>query len=151
MDGKLYWKTKTSRKTVIGKEAGYIDTSGYCVITILGKKYGRNRLVWYYHNGNWPQKMIDHIDADTTNDKIENLREATNQQNQFNRRSNKVATSKYKGVHWSNKLNKWVAKYTFNNRQFHIGVFQDELEAARAYDNAVKQHQSFFRKDIFNG
>lgn len=148
-DGKFYWRVKVAKKIIVGSEAGSINSQGYYTIGIFGQKYRRNRLVWFYHYGKWPINMLDHKDGNSNNDKIGNLREATNQQNQFNRVNRKGSTSNYKGVHWCKNLNKWIAKFTLNGKRTHIGVFTDELEAAKAYNNAVKDHQREYRKDIF--
>ena len=150
-EGKLYWKKKISRKVITGREAGYITNQGYCCIKIKQGSYLRSRLVWLYHHGKLPDAFMDHINGITYDDRIENLREATNQQNQFNRKSNRGSSSKYKGVHWCKKLNKWIARYTIDGKKKHIGVFTNEVEAAKAYDNTVVKFHGKYRKDIFNG
>lgn len=79
----------------------------------------------------------DHINHDTLDNRISNLRLCTRSQNNQNRKPRKC-TSKYKGVHW-NKLNKnWRAMIRLG-KQEHIGCFEDEKDAALAYDTKARE------------
>lgn len=81
--------------------------------------------------------LVDHRDLDGLNNQRHNLRPCTRTQNQANRR--KVSkTQRYKGVMWSPRLNKWIARITVNKRSNHIGVFTDEQAAFAAYCVAAK-------------
>ena len=87
-DGVLYWKEDRCRKRA-GEVAGGLYYASRKRRTrwrlkYEGKSYYRSRVIWALFNGE-PKALIDHIDGDTLNDKIENLREATNGQNQHNR------------------------------------------------------------------
>ena len=85
-DGFLFWKDTYGQKSEI---AGHIEKRGYTNISINGKKYRAHRLIWTYHNGKIPSGLVvDHIDCDKTNNKIENLRLATRKQNAYNRHTN---------------------------------------------------------------
>ena len=85
-DGKLLWKVKKAIRTKIGEEAGTQKADGYRAIKVDDKSYQTHRLIWIYHNGAIPDGMqIDHIDRDNTNNQLENLRLATNTENQWNR------------------------------------------------------------------
>lgn len=81
--------------------------------------------------------QVDHIDHDTLNNCRNNLRIVTNLQNQMNRRGNKRATSKYKGVSWHKQTKKWRATIMKHRQQTHLGVFNSEQEAALAYNRAA--------------
>ena len=88
-DGVLYWKVDRGRKKA-GEIAGglYYATDKSRKrwrIKFKGKSFYRSRVVWALFNDT-PKDMIDHIDGDTLNDRIENLREASNAQNQHNRK-----------------------------------------------------------------
>ena len=96
------------RKTVSGWGApkGCVAgtlSAGYCAINVDGNSYKRSRLVWLYHNGYFPEHNIDHINRNRWNDKIENLREVTQQCNLRNCGNLKNNTSGVKGVYWDKK------------------------------------------------
>ena len=109
--GVFTWKV--GRKGVKkGAIAGKIQASGYMRIMVEGKRYYAHRLAWLYHYGECPKGHLDHKDRDPANNAISNLRECTNGENQHN--STKCwGSSKYRGVSWHKKANKWIA---------HIGV-----------------------------
>lgn len=85
-----------------------------------------------------PKEMtVDHIDGDTLNNKRANLRIGTKQQNVFNQQKQSGRTSIFKGVHWFKRGGKWSAYITINQKQKHLGYFENESDAARAYDAAA--------------
>lgn len=77
---------------------------------------------------------IDHINGDGLDNRRQNLRIVTPQMNQANSRKRTEGTSRFKGVCWHSQGKKWRASIVINNRQIHLGLFTDEIEAARAYD-----------------
>lgn len=86
-------------------------------------------------------KYVDHIDGNRLNNVRTNLRICTNAENIRNR---KAVKGKYKGVHFSKKLNKWVAQITTNYKCKHLGCFGSEKEAALAYNEAaIELHGEF--------
>ena len=86
-----------------------------------------------------PKLMVDHINGDKLDNRKENLRLATNQQNQMNSKPHKNSTSKYKGVSWDKSRNKWIVLIKIGNKRKHIGRYQNEREAALAYDEVAKK------------
>jgi hypothetical protein len=135
--GIFYWKKRISIRCVIDKIAG-TNSNGYKRIGIYGYYYGRSRLLWFYVYGYWPIQ-IDHINLNRSDDRLQNLREVTNQQNQFNRLPYLNKSSKYKGVCWHKKANKWMAYIQKNGKSRHLGLFGKETLAAEAYNLAAKQ------------
>ena len=93
-----------------------------------------------------PKLYIDHINGDKLDNRKENLRLATNQQNSMNRKPHKNSSSKYKGVYWSKRENKWIAQIVINKKNKYIGRYQDEKEAALAYDKAAREHFGEYAK-----
>jgi hypothetical protein len=83
-DGVLRWKKKTGKSVVMGKEAGHTDNKGYRRIRLFGRLEGVHRLIFLLFNGYLPE-VVDHIDRDKMNNRIENLRACTKAQNEKNR------------------------------------------------------------------
>lgn len=99
--------------------------------------------------------FIDHRDGVGLNNTRTNLRTSTTSQNCSNVRkrlekSGRKVTSKYKGVHYSKPNNKWVASIRFKRKLIHIGSFENELEAAKAYDSKSFELFCEFAKLNFN-
>jgi hypothetical protein len=85
-------------------------------------------------------KVIDHINGNGLDNREANVRFATQQQNCWNQRKQRGRTSsKYKGVCWVKKRDQWRARITFNGKVIHLGRFETEEAAARAYDAKAKE------------
>jgi hypothetical protein len=90
-------------------------------------------------------REVDHKDGDRSNNHWLNLRWATRQQNRFNSRANKTKkTSRYKGVAWQVARKKWIVSLCINGKRLTIGRFNDEREAAIAYNKAAIKHYGQF-------
>ncbi len=88
--------------------------------------------------------VVDHIDHNGLNNCRANLRLCSFAQNMRNVVSNVGATSTYKGVHWNKRMKRWAASIQFEKKQYHLGYFTDETEAAKAYDKKASQlHRQF--------
>lgn len=132
--GDLTWLSrgvKNSKRA--GKRAGCLDAHGYCCVLVMGRSFKAHRIAFALHYGRWPASQIDHIDGDRANNRIANLREATNRenmQNQIRRPSNK---SGYVGVDWHARDRKWRAQIRLNGKNHHLGLFDCPREAHAAY------------------
>ncbi len=129
-----------------GSVAGGKISDGYMSIMILGTVYQSHRLAWFYVHGSWPAVHIDHIDCNTSNNKILNLREATPRQNQMNRGKNKNNTSGFKGVSWEKRRGKWRSQIQVGEKNKFLGHYDDISDAAKAYADAIIEfHPEFGR------
>lgn len=111
----------TSKK---GKVVNSLDGNGYFATKINGKTYSVHRLVYLIHYGKFPKNQLDHIDRCKTNNKIENLRDATISQNKMNITKLTKNTSGYKGVNWHSIGNKWLAQIMVNRKKYILGCSQ---------------------------
>ncbi len=85
-------------------------------------------------------QFIDHVDGNGLNNQRSNLRLASAHENNRNTRKMKNCSSKYKGVSWLPKFEKWKVDIYINGKNKGLGLFKNEEEAARAYDRMAKIH-----------
>jgi len=85
-------------------------------------------------------EMTDHIDGNGLNNIRSNLRLATNSLNKINgnKYATKPTTSQFKGVHWHKQHKKWMVRISKDNKRIQIGVFDNEINAARAYNDYAR-------------
>lgn len=89
-------------------------------------------------------QIIDHINHNGLDNRKANLRYCNLSQNAANRKHNKRGTSKYLGVHYRKKENKWIAAIKHNGKSIHIAYCPTEREAALLYNKAaIKYHGQF--------
>ena len=105
--------------------------------------YLGHRIAWLIVKGRWPKESLDHRLGTDAGDVFDNLREATQSQNLQNRGKPSNNKSGYLGVSWSKVMSKWHARIVADRESFHLGYFDDRLEAAAAYLAAKKIHHPF--------
>jgi hypothetical protein len=127
------------------KEHKSHSTGNHLIISISGKAVRLQRMIFLYHHGYLPI-CVDHIDGDVLNNKIENLRAATVQENCLNKRA-KPGTSGCKNVRWYKPNKNWVVYVSVNKKQKFFGAFQDlefadlvATEARNLYHGAFARH-----------
>lgn len=116
-----------------GQIATTMDEDGYLVIVVDRTALAAHRAAWAIMTGKWPHLLIDHKDRVKTNNRWENLREATPSQNAANRTIRNDNTSGFKGVSYKKQTGRWVARAHINGKAIHIGYFDSAEEAAHAY------------------
>lgn len=146
-DGNLIRKVsrgrgESSQRWPVGSIAGNKTTGGYFLTSIDYHLYKLHRLIWLWHYGSLPEKEIDHIDGNPSNNRIENLREATpgeNRQNQKRaRKNNKLG---FQGVYKVKR--KYRASITKDRKSHHLGYFDTPEDAHQAYLTAKRQIHFF--------
>jgi hypothetical protein len=88
--------------------------------------------------------QVDHINRDTLDNRRKNLRIASRLQSNANRGSHQGGTSKFKGVSWYKRSQRWAAQIQVDGKKIHLGRFGNECVAAIAYNKAaLKYHCKF--------
>lgn len=146
-DGELYWKNPKNKKFV-GLLAGCIDSKGYRIIRLNGKNLSAHRIIFMMHNGYLPNKL-DHKDCNPSNNNIENLRPATNNENGYNTKLNKSNKSGIKGICFDKTSNKWQVGFRINGRYTYFGKYHD-IDYAKFVVDAMryKYHKNFANKGV---
>lgn len=133
-----------SARCPAGSRTGTYDRHGYQVIIVNGKKYLGHRLGWYLTYGKWPDKHLDHINGVTGDNRLENLREATPQQNLQNTLSNpNRSRSGLIGAHWAKDKQKWYSQIQAFGVHYHLGYHPTKEHAHAAYLEAKKNLHTF--------
>ena len=144
-DGKLFWKSPPTASVRVGQEAGYTCDRGYRYVRIEGKSYLAHRLIFLLYHGYLP-KMLDHIDGNPSNNNIDNLREATNSENQRNKRQQKNNTTGFKGVNYNKTVGKYYGQIQKNGKRYNTTLTEDIKEAVRAVEKLrASLHGAFAR------
>lgn len=142
-DGELFWKEGGRPKVRQGDRAGFVTTRGYRKVSINSKRYYIHRLVFLMFHGYFP-KFVDHINGNSGDNRIENLREATNAQNMHNAKLSKTNTSGVKGVSWHKDAKKWRVRLSLNGKRINLGLY-NTLEQAATVSKTARQnyHKEF--------
>lgn len=143
-DGLLFTKVRRSN-IKIGSKVGNQHYSGYIFTSINSKHYAIHRIIFCMHYGFFP-KLIDHINGDRSDNRIENLRIATVAENNRNAKIRLNNTSGSKGVHFVKQINKWLVQIQINKQKKYFGCFEDfELADLVAQEARNKYHGKFAR------
>lgn len=146
-DGVLYWKVAKAISIKIGDAAGSLQNNGYLSTKINNKMYLNHRLIFLMHKGFLPE-ILDHIDGNPLNNDINNLRPATKNQNQHNRKINKNNTTGFKGVVFDKKLGKFYCRICIDGKRKAIGYYSTAKEASDAiFEERQKAHGEFARNE----
>lgn len=133
-----------------GTVAGSKNSEGYRYIGF--KESGKRRnvrvhhIIWYLCEGEWPGQQIDHIDRNPRNNRIDNLRLATNAQNIYNITAHNDNQLGEKGICWVPSRKRYQVQISIGGRNTMIGRYQTLDEARCARDAAYHQHHGEFAR-----
>ena len=128
-DGGLYWKISPAHRVKVGDRFGALNKrDNYRTGAVKSKPYREHRLIYLYHHGTLPA-VLDHINRNREDNRIENLREATYSENSRNKKGHKNNTSGSRNVSFYKRLNKWRVQLNINGKNKHFGYFLNFDEA----------------------
>ena len=132
-----YLQNSSTKKSNHRKDMFYIVNRK----VIDGKSITRrlNRMVWEFYNGDIPLgHFVFHLNGNSRDCRIENLICSTRSEiNKIRKKTVSNTSSKYKGVYWSTTYSKWVSTIGLNYKKYSLGTYEDEWEAAEAYNEAA--------------
>jgi hypothetical protein len=153
--GEIFWRERPDAPTwwnarYAGKRAlTALDKDGYRKGRINEAYCKAHRVIWAMQTGAWPSGKIDHVNNNPRDNRMENLREASDAENARNRKSHTGSSSKYLGVSKIKNKGTWRAAIYIDGRLNFLGVFSCEIAAAKAYDEQAKKHFGKFANPNF--
>jgi hypothetical protein len=148
--GIFTWIKKPNKRIKVGQVAGRASGNGYVRIKFKHIDYYAHRLAYYMYHGVDPlENLVDHKYGDKSNNKIKDLRLATNPQNGMNRvnlPSNN--NSGVMGVCWNKRLKKWQVQIIVNKVYKYLGLFTNKEDAIKARKEAEIKYYGEFRSKV---
>lgn len=132
----VFTRIQTNRIDRLNKPAGAPNTKGHIQIKVDGKLYVAHRLAWLYVYGTFPNDQLDHINGIKSDNRMINIREATNKQNQENVPLQSNNTSGYRGVSFDKQHQKFRAYICHNHTLIHLGLFRTAEQAGQVARSA---------------
>lgn len=96
-----------------------------------------------------PSEHVDHVNGDGLDNRRANLRVASHTENHRNQRPSRNTSSRYKGVARTRTGRPWESYIRVDRKLIRLGRFDDETEAARAYDRAARRYFGAFARPNF--
>jgi hypothetical protein len=136
--GIFIWKVARSGSARPGTRAGFIHRTGYRIIDVLSQQCLAHRLAWLLVHGEPPASHVDHVNRDRDDNRIANLRLATNSQNRANSGLSRNNTTGFKGVSVQPRCpqHPYIAAIRHQGRDHFLGHFATAREAGDAYAEA---------------
>ena len=145
--GIFTWIKKPNNTVKVGQEAGSKSSKGYIKIQFKGHSYFSHRIAYYMYHGVDPlENLVDHKYGDKSNNKIKDLRLASNAQNQMNHiKLRSDNTSGVIGVSWNKDKKKWRSTICRDGVQKDLGHFTNKEDAIQARKEGEKKYFGRFR------
>jgi hypothetical protein len=134
--GEIWWKQLYGRRRAFVS----VQTQGYLYGKVRGQNYLAHRVLWALEHGSWPEEEIDHINQNKQDNRLCNLRQVTKIENSRNKGLYKNNVSGFVGV-CKTRGDKWRAYVTVNNKQIHLGVFENAEDAQKARTGANERFE----------
>ena len=128
------------RRRRSGKLINVNTSHGYRSTRLNNEVHRAHRIIWKMVTGDCPEGSIDHINGDRGDNRIDNLRVVTHQENLKNQKLRKTNTSGVVGVLWHKRYKKWAAKIMIDGKYKHLGYFTDKVDAIYARYYAEQDH-----------
>lgn len=145
--GVFAWRVSRGRVGA-NSVAGTRHYDGYVQIKLDSRKYSAHRLAWLYMHGVWPAEQIDHINGVKDDNRIGNLREATNGENIRNRKAQSNNALGIKGLWYrTGKKSPWYAQINAHGR-YYSKRFNHQFAAQGWLCQMRKEHHGEFRRDV---
>lgn len=144
--GVLRWVKCPAASVKAGRVAGYDTGRGYLRVCVNGRLTQVHRIIWQMVHGEIPEGLkIDHINGIRSDNRLENLRLVSNQENNKNKRMYRNNSSGVTGITWNKKERKWVATIVINCKLKHLGYFTDfdkAVEVRRDWEKKIGFHEN---------
>lgn len=141
--GEFRWRIRRSNRAPKGSLAGCRDRYGYVVIRLDDTLYKAHRLAWLYCYGAWPAKNLDHINQMPDDNRIANLREVDQHENNQNRRLQRNSSSGVTGVSLHKASQRWHARIHTREGCRSLGYYDTKEAAILARRTAEQTYYSF--------
>lgn len=142
--GIFRWRVYRSQGARAGDIAGGYIGKGYLGICVDNKAYRAHRLAFLYVYGRFPAHTIDHINQVKDDNRIDNLRDVTNGENQMNAKKYRNNTSGITGVYWCKRRERWKARIGVKGTLIHLGSFLDIEDAKKVRSQAKIKYNYHF-------
>lgn len=143
--GTLFWKSPPKNHAEkVGMEAGCVNigkgkNKNYWQVRAFGRTYKRSRVIFRMAHGRWPEPSVDHVNGNSLDDRLDNLRECSHSQNSVNSRDKlRKKHDLPRGV-YETKQGKFMARLTVNGQSLSLGVYASSDEAKQVYQKARKE------------